>query len=301
MFGKILWLSIILLAGYAGGTALAVEPKINAFSDKKEIGVGEKIKVTVEMEWKDEGGPSISVTRITPPGSPLLEQIDSKQSSSSRLTKDGVFSRTFLEYLYIGKEKGSGEATPAVLEYVSGSDKENIRMVKTPPIPVRIISRAARSGKIALEGFLIILAALLILGVSAILIRNLGAASTKKRNRGPNKDNFEAEKKVIAHLRDIDRHRIAGETGEYYYSLQKAMEGYVKKKYPLGLESELPGDLRSLYNECGEMALKVRFSGYGPTENEQERLARGIARYMKALIPCDNVDELIETVDSKEG
>ncbi len=300
MMSRKVWIALIIFILFLGVEAYAFGPTVRSSLNKKEIAVGEKVKLTVEMEWKQEKDTSIVVTQITPPSSALLKQVDSKQRVSSRLTKNGVFAERILEYFYIGKEEGTGDITPAVVEYAFSDNPENKRIIKSQPISIKVISRAAGFWKTALKNILGIISAVLLFALLALLKKFvISLRSNKRKETGG--DSAGLEKKFCEKLRDLNEHKVSGDTGAYYAGLEKALCDYIKKKYNGDMSAEnmakLPQELQKICAECKLMAEKVRFSGYRPQEDEQDRLIRGITKYMKSLIPGEDEQDSIETID----
>ncbi|MCK5160294.1 MAG: hypothetical protein KAQ99_01845 [Candidatus Aureabacteria bacterium] len=297
---KTILITLVVFFAFPGAMLYADEPAIRSFLDKNEIGVGEKVKIKVEMEWKQEEGSSIIVEKISPPSSILLKQINSKQLTSSRLGKNGVFAERVLEYTYIGKEKGTDDITPAVIEYTFSNNPENKRIIKAQPIPIKVISRAAGFGKMALKGVLSILSAVLVLGVLVVLIKRVIFARADKEKR-VSTDTADLEKKFCEKLKELNKHKISGNPGAYYAGVEKSLLEYVKAKYNSDLTvknmNKLPEELKKICAECRFMSEKVRFSGYKPEDIEHDRLIRGITKYMKSLIPGEPEEGLIETID----
>jgi len=297
---KTILITLVIFFAFPGAMLYADEPAIRSFLDKNEIGVGEKVKIKVEMEWKQEEGSSIIVEKILPPSSILLKQINSKQLTSSRLGKNGVFAKRVLEYIYIGKEKGTDDITPSVIEYTFSKNPENKRIIKTQPIPMKVISRAAGFAKMVLKGILSILSAALVFGVFVVLIKRVIFSRADKEKR-VNTDNPDLEKKFCEKLKELNKHKVSGNPCAYYAGVEKSLLEYVKAKYNSDLTvnnmNKLPEELRKICAECRFMSEKVRFSGYKPEDIEHDRLIRGITKYMKSLIPGEPEEDLIETID----
>jgi hypothetical protein len=291
---------LVALLSFAGSVVYAAEPTIRTVSDKKEVGIGEKLKVTVEMEWEQDGEHSIIVENITPPSSSLLERIDSKQRASSRLREGGVFAKRNIEYVYIGKEKGSGDITPVVIEYARSDNRDDKKIIRGETITIKVISKAARFGKIALKSLYVLLALSLLLGIFILLKRKFIISCHHKESKSDN-DNGVLERRFCENLKELNKYRVSGDLGGFYSGIEKLVSDYIKEKYNSNLSAEsignLPGELQKIFSECKYMAEKVRFSGYKPEKNEEDRLLRGIARYMKSLIPGENEEESIETID----
>ena len=293
----------ILLAGFVisiGAKVYALEPAIRSVLNKQETGIGEKINLTVELEWRQDENSAIVVTRITPPSSSLLEQIDSKQRTSSRLTKDGAFAKIVLEYVYTGKKEGEGGIEPAVIEYAFSNDPGNKKIIKAPMVNVKIISRKAMFGKKALTGMFGVLAAVLF-SIAFVLIKKRAVSSGLNKIDEAGIKSECLEKKLCETLKGLNKHRVSGNSGDYYDGLEKALFDYVKKKHNTDLTSGnmdmLPEGLKKICGECVSMAERVRFSGYKPQDSEQDRLIRSIDKYMKSLIPGENEEDTIKTVD----
>jgi len=299
MLKKISILLVVLLS-FFGGVVYAAEPIIRTVADKKEVGVGEKLKVTVEMEWEQDEEHSIIVEKITPPSSSLLERIDSKQSASSRLGGDGVFAKRNIEYVYIGKEKGSGDITPVVIEYARSDDRDDKKIIRGETITIKVISKAARFGKAALKSFCVFLALALLLGIFILLKRKFIISRDHKESKTDNVNGI-LERRFCENLKELNKHRVSGDLGRFYCGIEKLISDYIKEKHnsDLSVESigKLPDELQKIFSECKYMAEKVRFSGYKPERNEEDKLVRGIARYMKSLIPGENEEMSIETID----
>jgi len=299
MLKKISILLVVLLI-FFGGVVYAAEPIIRTVADKKEVGVGEKLKVTVEMEWEQDEEHSIIVEKITPPSSSLLERIDSKQSVSSRLGGDGVFAKRNIEYVYIAKEKGSGEITPVVIEYARSDDRDDKKIIRGETVPIKVIPKAARFGKTALKSFCVFLAIALLLGIFILLKRKFIISRDHKESKTDNVNGI-LERQFCYNLKKLNKHKVSGDLGGFYSGIEKLISDYIKEKYNSNLSAEsigrLPWELQKIFSECKYMAEKVRFSGYKPERNEEDRLVRGIARYMKSLIPGENEEESIETID----
>ncbi len=299
MLKKISTLLVVLLIIF-GGVVYAAEPTIRTVSDKKEIGIGERLKVTVEMEWEQDKEHSVIVEKITPPSSSLLERIDSKQSTSSRLGESGVFAKRSIEYVYIAKEKGSGDITPAVIEYARSDSPDDKKIIKGEAISIKVISKATRFGKTALKSFCVLLALSLLLGVFILLKRKFIISRGHKKSKSQN-GNGVLERQFCENLKELNKHKVSGDLGGFYSGIEKLISDYIMEKYNSNLSDEsicrLPGELQKIFSECKYMAEKVRFSGYKPERNEENRLVRGITRYMKSLIPGENEEESIETID----
>lgn len=299
MHKKISILLVVLLCFFCG-VVYAVEPTIRTVADKKEVGVGEKLKVMVEMEWEQNKEDSIIVEKITPPSSTLLERIDSKESVSSRLGEGGVFAKRNIEYVYIGKEKGSGDITPVVIEYARSDNRDDKKIIRGEAVSIKVISKAACLGKTALKIFYVLLALSLLLGIFILLKRKFIVSSANKEKKSGN-INGVLEKRFCENLKELNKHKVSGDLGRFYSGIEKLILDYIKGKYnsDLSVESieKFPRELQKIYSECKYMSEKVRFSGYKPERNEEDRLVREIVRYMKSLIPGENEDESIETID----
>jgi len=243
---------------------------------------------------------SIVVTQITPPSSVFLKQIDSKQRTSSRLGENGIFAERVLEYIYIGKEKGVSDITPVSIEYATSGNPENKRIIKGEPISIKVISKVAKFGKMALKGIICILSAALLFGVFVVVKKRV-IFPRMDRRKSMNIDKGDLEKEFCEKLGDLNKHKVSGNIGAYYAGVEKVLFDYVKKKYnrDLSVESmgKFPTELQKICVECKFMSEKVRFSGYKPQENEQNKLIRGITKYMKSLMPGESEEESIETIN----
>jgi len=273
---------------------------VRSFLDKNEIGVGEKVKITVKMEWEQQEDSSIVVTQITPPSSVFLKQIDSRQRTSSRLEKNEIFAERVLEYVYIGKEKGAGDIAPVLIEYTTNDNPENKRIIKGEPIPIKVIPKVARFEKMALKSFFAVAAVFLLFGVF-MLFKKRVLSSREDKRKNIDKDNGSLEKNFCEKLKELNKHKVAGDVGAYYAGIEKSLLDYVKEKYNSDLSAEsmgkLPAKLQKICAECKSMSEKIRFSGYKPQENEQNKLIRGITKYMKSLMRGESEEEPIETIN----
>ncbi|RKY32535.1 MAG: hypothetical protein DRP74_02375 [Candidatus Omnitrophota bacterium] len=290
---------IVVLHSFFRGVVYAAEPTIRTVSDKKEVGIGEKLKVTVEMEWKQDEEHSIIVEKITPPSSSLLERIGSKENVSSRLGEGGVFAKRNIEYVYIAKEKGLGDITPIVIEYARSDNRDDKKIIRGESVTIEVISKAARFAKIALKSFYALLAIGTLSGILILLKRKFIISRGHEENKSGN-DKGILERQFCENLKELNKHKVSGDLGGFYSGIEKLISDYIKEKYNSDLSAEsiskLPGELQKIFSECKYMVEKVRFSGYKPERNEEDRLVRGIARYMKSLIPGENEEESIETI-----
>lgn len=299
MYKKISILLVVLII-FLGGVVYADEPTVRTVADKEEVGVGERLKVTVEMEWEQDKEHSIIVEKITPPSSSLLERIDSKENVSSRLGEGGVFARRNIEYVYIGKEKGSGDITPVVIEYARSDNRDDKKIIRGETVSIKVISKAARLGKTVLKIFYVFLTLSLFFSIFILLKRKFIVSRANKENKSGNNDGV-LERRFCENLKELNKHKVSGDLGRFYSGIEKLISDYIKEKYNSNLSVEsigkLPGELQKIYSECKYMSEKVRFSGYKPERSEEDRLVRGIARYMKSLIPGENEEKSIETID----
>jgi hypothetical protein len=263
---------LVVLLCFFGGVVYAAEPTIRTVADKKEVGVGERLKVTVEMEWEQNKEHSIIVDKITPPSSSLLERIDSKQSASSRLGEGGVFARRNIEYVYIGKEKGSGDITPAVIEYARSDNRDDKKIIRGETVSIKVIAKAARLGKIALKIFYVFLALSLFFSIFILLKRKFIVSRANKENKSGNNDGV-LERRFCENLKELNKHKVSGNLGQFYSGIEKLISDYIKEKYNSNLSVEsigkLPGELQKIYSECKYMSEKVRFSGINRRETRK--------------------------------
>lgn len=302
MLGKIVK-AFIITALFVSFRGHALEPEIRQYLNKDEISIGEKTTLTVEMEWKDEET-ALIITQITPPSSGLLNLLDTKQITSSILTKDGAFAKTVLEYVYTGKEKGSSDITPAVIEYTLSDNPENVRIVRAQPVQVKVISQAAGFMKTALKSVWAIFLMAVFFGMFALFKKILVSFRINKKKETGGNDAC-LEKKFCEDLRNLNEHKVSGDIGAYYSGIEKLIFGYVKDKYDTGAPAEtkgrVPPELQRICDECKFISEKVRFSGYKPQGAEQEKLMRAIHKYMKPLMPNENEEETIKTINKKGG
>jgi len=205
-----------------------------------------------------------------------------------------------LEYVYIGKEKGAGDIAPVLIEYTTRGNPENKRIIKGEPIPIKVIPKVARFEKMALKSFFAVAAVFLLFGVF-MLFKKRVLSSREDKRKNIDKDNGSLEKNFCEKLKELNKHKVAGDAGAYYAGIEKSLLDYVKEKYNSDLSAEsmskLPTKLQKICAECKSMSEKIRFSGYKPQENEQNKLIRGITKYMKSLIPGESEEESIETIN----
>jgi len=271
---------------------------VSAVLDKKEIGVGEKVTLTVEMKWKQNDNYSIIVEKFMPPTSIVLEQVDSKQQGSSQFGENGIFYKKVMQYIFVGKEKGTGELSPVVVEYTLSNNPEDKKIIRTQMLSIKVVPTIKRVGNLLLKFLVGLLLLSLFCFVFILLGRIVRMREGKKKNDKGEK--LYPEEKCCTDLRELNKHKVSGAVGVYYLGVEKLLTEYVEVKYNRDLSAEetknIPEELKKICSECRTISEKVRFSGYRPQSNEENRLIRRIEKYMKSLIPQDKEEESIETI-----
>ncbi|MFH1415496.1 MAG: BatD family protein [Elusimicrobiota bacterium] len=303
---KILVIVFLFTAAVTGITH-AVRPRLTLTADKQEIGTGETLKVIAEMSWEQtEDINDIIIIKVTPPSCTLLDLVDSKQTTSSRLTGDGVYAKKVMEYYFTAKEKGEGTIEPVTVEYLAGIgqevEKEDKDIVKSESISIKVVPYLSSIIKKLVTGLVFTGAAVLLGGIVLFFKKRIKISGNKKI---PEKIDTHLEKEFLGGLKLFNKHIVEGDFRKYYAYASAALNNYINKKYGItvtaktsGTElNKLPEQLGKLFSEWNNMEEKVRFSGYKPEKNELEKLTRETERYFRSLIPDKDPEDTIETVN----
>ncbi len=285
---RILTLSVFILASNSLGV-FAQEPVITLSADKNEIGVGEKITLTALMQWQQPENEQITLINITPPENKLLKLIDSRQRAYSELTDKGIFAKRIMEYIYLGQEQGTAQAEPAVVEYTLNNSPQEKQIIKSNTLEIKIVSYWQGLGRKALKG--LIFAVFLIIAVCTI--RWFMKCNKKQQNKEEN-PGLSLEEALLEKIEQINGDLVSGELSNYYTRINSVLLEYVKEKYQVNCKADngqVPPQLEKLTAAWEEIAEKVRFSGYKPHKDEQEKLERQTVKYIKTLIPVEKPEE----------
>jgi hypothetical protein len=302
-----LFAAVFLIAASAKGIAHAVRPHITLKADKQEVGIGETLKVTVEMSWKqpEDIAEDVIIIKVTPPSCPLLDMADSKQETSSRLAGDEVRAARIIEYYFTAKEKGEGIIEPAVIEYLEGAGQEyadeDRKIIRSESINVKVVSHLSSAGRRLVTGVVFIGIAVLITAAGLFFKKNI---RNPGRRKVPENTGSQPEKEFLGSFKLFNKYKIEGNYAKFYTCISGALAGYISKKYSVPMTAihggnepgKLPQELEKLYTEWTAMEGKIRFSGYRPQKNELERIIRETERYFKNLIPDAQAEEIMETI-----
>ncbi|MFC2092046.1 BatD family protein [Elusimicrobiota bacterium] len=301
-----LFLTLILSMTAVTGIAYAAHPQLSLSADKKDIAEGATLKVTAEMSWKQSDDmEDIIIIKVTPPSCALLDLVDSKQTTSSQLTDDGVYARKVMEYYFTAKEKGEGTIEPVIVEYLAGTGlevkEEDRDIVKSESISITVVPYLSIMVKKLVAGLVFTGLAVLSGGIIFFLKKRIKRSREKKVTK---KIDTHLEEVFLEGLRLFSKYIMEGDFKKYYTCTSNALNTYINKKYGISMPvrpgsieiDKLPEQLISLYSEWNDMEEKVRYSGYKPQKNEMEKLTREAERYFKSLIPDNDPEDTIETV-----
>jgi hypothetical protein len=270
--------------------AFAARPKLSVTADKKEISKGETLKVEARMSWKQsENKDDMLIVKITPPSSNIMELVDSKQTASSQLTGDDIYAMRIMEYYFKAREKGQATIEPVVVEYFTGEEQEEKDIVKSEAINIKVVSYLSGLMKKFVTGIIFVVVTFLITGLVLFLKNHI---KNSNKNKITETSDAIMEKDFLEAIKGFSKYIIEGDYKKYYTNTREVFGNYISKKYSISLPAKsgsddmekLPDQVCSLYSEWINIEEKVRFSGYQPEKNEQEKLTRETERYFKSLI-----------------
>lgn len=307
MFKKHCIFLAILLFGLAFSDSSQAKGEVNIFAktDKKKVTVGEKLVLTVRLQWTQVENAEIRIAKIAPPECPLLELTGSTQASDSELHGGKVVLNQTLTYIFKAKKEGIDKISALTVEYIVEGDEQKL-VVNSEPIEVKVVS--LKEKLISTFGLMAAIAGGIltsILGAFLLLRRR------RKRQNSAVLDKVTdtcCEREAVDRLQEITKYRLAGDFKKYYGSLQSVLADYTKAKHHIEIENKneeeirklssevnLPGELLRLLIETVRFSEKVRFAGYEVSPNEERKIFSNVQRYLKLLIPKEN-EEQIELV-----
>lgn len=275
--------------------------------NRQSVSVGERLLVTTEMVWSQTEHNDITVLKITPPSSESFELINTREATSSRLTEKGIMGTRTIEYTFKATKEGDAHLSPLTVEYVPIGKPEDKRLARGDELSVQIISRSKKITHDVLYILGLIVAVASGVGLIYLLIR-LWGRNKRTKQVGVSED-ARPEKEAFQKLKDLKPFQISGDLSRFYAELETLLSNYFQRKYrfsyegkdaedliPLARAHGASEELASLLAEHVRIAEKVRFGGYAPTKDEQERTVRGFEKYFKNAVPAEQ-EETIETVD----
>lgn len=285
----------------------AAELNVRSAVDKTQLAVGEEVAYELVLEWHQSDEPAILVSKVTPPSSELMELIDTREVSSSKLVGEDTIAARRFAYRYRATGKGQATFSPAVVEYTDMDAPEDTRLVKSREHRVQVVSVPVRlMGLLVMPLGIIAMVALGAIGAMLFVQRR----RTRARRRSASAHAADQERAFLSQMENAHRHRVGGDVKAYYTSVKDALFGYVQRKHGLACGQLSPDALRTQAAQCGisadladlcvlwsEQCERVRFSGYVPGSNEVEQLVRTTRRYFTSLIPKEDAEAAIETVD----
>lgn len=285
------------------------QPAVFATLSKNEFPVGEEVTLTVRMEWEQSGSKTIRLVSTTPPASELLELVDTREDTSSRLTEFGFLGTRSIYYVFKAVRTGTGTLSPVSFEYVDPDRQEEKEMVRGEAISFRVISRAEWFLK-KLLWMALGSAALVLAGGLVFLLRKLRIFPRAPLKKEGSINDVRFEQGALRRIGELRAHQVAGDFSKLYAELKILLADYVKSKYGTELTHDdhdvavralrnagVAEELARLCEEALRMTDKVRFGGHVPSPDELGRLIRSAEKYFKNLIPRENEEAAVETVD----
>ena len=277
-------------------------------TDKPQVAVGEKLEVTVAMEWEQSEGNDIFVVKVDPPSSKSLELLNSKESTSSKLTQKGIMGSRLLHYTFKAKEAGQAVIDPVLIEYITSPEQKDPTIKRGESVQVMVISRGAGIFKKIALILGVGIGLLFITGVPIFLWKR-GAFRSKPKGTG-SAAGFFLERNKLAKLKDVRMYQVSGDIALLYSEVEQILTDYFEAKYKVSVrgktESDLentaksisiPDELMRLFLSTVHTSEQVRFGGAYPNKDEQEKFLRAVETYFRSLIPKMDEEETIETVD----
>ncbi len=284
---KKLFLVLLLLTP----AVLYADVSLQTTVDKTQLAVGERLEVVVSMEWEQTQGNDIFVVHIDPPASKSLTLLDSKEMTASKLTSKGPTGTRTLRYTFMATETGDATLDPILVEYITSPDQKDPSSKRGESIQIKIISRHKGLLNKLQRIFIVLIGIVLIVGLPVFLWKK-GIFRRFKKKTSPS--SFTLEKEKLAKLKETRMFQTSGDIAPLYAEAERILTDYVEAKYGA---SEIPEELTKLYSKTVQVSERVRFSGFYPTKDEQEKFLRDIEFYFKSLIPKVSEEDEIETID----
>ncbi|MFH1460118.1 MAG: BatD family protein [Candidatus Omnitrophota bacterium] len=298
-----IFLSGILYLSLA--SAVFAAATIGIQCNKTAIGPGEKIKVIAIVEQTQTETNEIAereIRQITPPACSLLQMIDCRQSTSTQLKKDKIITQRTFAYDFSAKETGAGEISALIIEYANKNNPEDIEIIKSKTINIKVLPFWQRWGPRILKNIFWGL----IIAAGIILIKFRKAIFKQKQVYSTPALEIELEKIFLEKLEAAQKHILEAQMGEYYEVLKQALAEYLQKKYQcfsLNIQSlskaKAPQEVIDIFSDLNQTTEKVKFSGYAPLKSEQEKVFRNLKLYFQNLIKSASIEK-IDTIEPKE-
>jgi hypothetical protein len=265
-------------------------PEVEAKIERSEMTPGMHTFLTFRIEWRESPDAELKITSVTPPESPLLRIVDSRESSSTRLTAEGVYVRKTVRLEYEALAKGRGVLSPAVIEYAEEPALGAKQVKRTAEIPVTVL------GPFEFYAKRFWLPAALI-GFGSLLAAAFAVAGKRLfRRAAPAAPDFALEDEAIGDIRASRTDYLLGDHRRYYDKMRRIVFSYAQKKFGVSLSGlpaeeatrlaakrQLPEELAKLCAEWARAKEAVEFMNYRPSRTEQEEMARATERYFRNI------------------
>ncbi|RKY36086.1 MAG: hypothetical protein DRP78_04525 [Candidatus Omnitrophota bacterium] len=259
------------------------QPQINLSADKSEISVGENLTLKLKLKWQKSENNDILVTKITQPEIEFLEKKGSKQAVNAQFTDNKVIAERVIDYFYVGKQKGEGQISPAIIEYVFKHNLVDKQIIKSDALNLKVISRVNGIAKKILSaiGFLSLTGLFLFL---FFFVKKYLLMKAKNKLKIPEQN---LEKEFLAKMQDLYQYFVRAEERDYCAKLTQALSDYLEQKYSAESDrnteaaNTVPELLVKIFQQWKDLNEKSAFAGYKPSKDEIQMLVRKTKKYFK--------------------
>lgn len=278
--GLALGLLFILSAPVQGDEVI---PRLRSFLEPSRLRRGEKARLIVEVSWP--GGPTdLEFEAPRPPSIALLQLLGSRKKSLAYY-REGT-PRQVRQYIftYQARERGGGELPAVALTYRRpGQEKEY--SLTGEPLAVEV---GAAFSPIRGRYIFMPLLAVLILAAVFFYIR-----WTVRRYRRRARELIEEYRRDLEEesLEDLSRARklkVEGDMEGYLAGIEKALSGYLEKKYGLKFKGEsrseelpLPPAARAELIGIFELLKEARFGRFPEEERSRELILKKARAFLE--------------------
>lgn len=255
------------------------------------------VTYTITLRWI--GAPdAIDLLPLKAPDAYLLEPVDSTQLNTHQVYNSNTLNTIHAQYTFRANEPGEGRISYAVVEFTE-TDTGIKHVERTQPYDVTIMSRSryALRQTAHIAGWSIGGLAVLLIAWGAVVITRRRKRKKAELNIKRHGENVDLEHSMLDELRDVRRHKLAGETDKFFDGISKVLHTYFEKRYGFSAtrataideeslirKHDLPPALMVEFKSITAAASRIKFSGEQLSPDELERWYKRAEKLIKAFI-----------------